>query len=384
LMPRAGSLAMPLILAAAGLSAQPAATPTPSPTPTPTPQGVVVVAAGPEVALALGGLLQVQYDGGDRGDARFSDGNNRFYLRRARVNVSGKFLEQFDFRVEVELSGSLANTSNLRAQLTDGFVTWRRYPFLNVWAGQFKTYFGYEQLYSDSRLLTIERSLVNDRLTLGRQLGAGMSGEFFGKRANYAVGAFNGNVSNNNFNDNGAFLYAGRLAALPWVGVARGEAATWSVGIDGYTSIDANVSPGPEFGFGSQPGQPPDLVFAGKRAGWGFDTQVHSGPFDLWAEYLKTRFRPEDGLPALEVNARGWYVQAAGFLLPARLQLVAKYETFNPNPLKADNDRDTWTFGANYYIKGHNLKLQLDYLRTTLPAPDPVQNKLLARVQASF
>lgn len=378
---------LPLLwLAAASLKAQSTLTPTPPPaaTPTPTPEGVVVVASGPESSLILGGLLQVQYEAGDRGDGRFTDGNNRFYLRRARVNVSGQFLREFDFRVEVELSGSLANTANLRAQLTDGFIVWRHFSFLNLWGGQFKTPYGYEQLYLDPRLLTIERSLVNDRLTVGRQLGAGASGDFLGKRVTYGIGAFNGNTSNNNFNDNGAFLYVGRLAGVPWIGVVNGEAATWSVGVDGYTSLDASVSPGPEFDFNSQPGKPSDAVFAGKRASWGFDSQVHCGPFDIWAEYLKTRFRPKDAVPAPQINARGWYVQAAGFVVPTRLQLVAKYESFNPNPEVAENDRNTWTFGANYYLKGHNLKLQLDYLHTRLPAPDTAQNKLLARVQALF
>lgn len=368
-----------LALAAGRLSAQPSPTPTPAPTPTPTPSGALVVAAGPESLLALGGLLQVQFEAGDRGDSRFSDANDRIYLRRARLNASGRFLEKYDFRLEVELAGTLASTSSLRAQLTDAFVAWRGLPALNIWVGQFKTYYGFEFLSLDPRLFTIERSLVTDRLTVWRQLGAGVGGDLLGKRVAYSVGAFNGNAANNSFNDNDSFLVAGRLSGSPWLGVVQGEVASWSVGVNGYMSEDASVSPGPEFGFAL-----PGAVFSGNRAAWGFDTQLHYGPLDLWAEFLKTQFRPTDGLPAPEVNARGWYVQATGYVLPPRLQLLARYETFNPNPLRPDNDRSTWTFGANYYIRGNNLKLQLDYLRTELPAPDPVQGKLLARVQAMF
>jgi hypothetical protein len=42
----------------------------------------------------------VQAEAGDKGDARFGNDNDRFYLRRARLNATGKFLEEFDFRLE--------------------------------------------------------------------------------------------------------------------------------------------------------------------------------------------------------------------------------------------------------------------------------------------
>lgn len=183
-----------------------------------------------EPTLAIGGLLQVQMDVGDRGDSRFTNDNDRFYLRRARLNATGKFLEEFDFRLELDLAGSLSNSSALRAQMTDGFINWNRYPAANVRAGQFKTPFGFEQLYGDPRLITIERSLVNDRLTASRQLGAQVGGDLLDKRLSYAAGAFNGNSVNNNFNDDDRFFLAGRLAGVPWQGKLAGQPAAWSVG----------------------------------------------------------------------------------------------------------------------------------------------------------
>ncbi|HET9226199.1 MAG TPA: porin, partial [Thermoanaerobaculia bacterium] len=107
--------------------------------------------AGKEATLAIGGLLQVQAEFGDRGDSRFGTDNDRFYLRRARINATGKFLEEFDFRLEGEFAGTLSDTSSLRAQLTDGFINWNRYEEANIRVGQFKTPFGYEQLVSDPR-----------------------------------------------------------------------------------------------------------------------------------------------------------------------------------------------------------------------------------------
>ncbi len=335
---------------------------------------ITVQAAGGEASLTLGGLLQVQFEDGDRGDSRFpATGEDRFYLRRARLNATGAFAEQFDFRLEFDLAGTLGSTNGLRAQMTDGYVNWNRYAFANVRAGQFKTPFGFEQLYADPRLLTIERSLVNDRLTLSRQLGAQVGGELLDKRLSYAVGVFNGNGVNNSANDNSKFLWAGRLAVTPWKG--SGPAA-WSVGGNVFQSEDTSLSL-PDLGFEAG-------LFSGKRHGYGVDSQVEIGPVSFWAEYLRVRFEPTNRRPAASFDSDGWYAQAGVFLVPKKLQAVIKYETFDPSRSIASNEVSTGTAGLNYYIKGNNLKLQLDYMRTDLPGNSDAQNKILLRLQALF
>lgn len=329
-----------------------------------------------EPTLAIGGLLQVQADAGDEGDSRFSNANDRLYLRRARVNATGRFLEELDFRLELDLAGSLSDTSSLRAQLTDGYVTWNRYPAANVRVGQFKSPFGFEQLYSDPRLITIERSLANDRLTLSRQVGLQVGGDLLEKRLSYAAGAFNGNGANNNFNDDDRFLLAGRLAVIPWQGKLRSQSASWSVGGNAYASQDANV-PLPDLGFR-------DGVFSGKRTGAGLDTQLVAGPLELWGEVLRVRFEPDSKVPSGRFDADGWYGQGSYFVLPNRLQIVLKYETFDPNSRQEDDSTDTTTLGGNLYLKGHDLKLMLDYLRVNSQGPVENQNKIIARLQIIF
>lgn len=340
--------------------------------------------AGKEPTLTLGGLLQIQFDAGDRGDSRFTNDNDRFYLRRARLNATGKFLEEFDFRLEMDLAGSLSNTSALRAQMTDGFITWNRYAEANVRVGQFKTPFGFEQLYGDPRLYTIERSLANDRLTLSRQIGAQVAGEFFEKRLTYALGAFNGNAVNNNFNDDDRFLSVGRAAVVPWQGKLGSTSATWSVGGNGYSSKDTNV-PLSDLGVDSTPTSTDrDGIFNGERKGLGVDTQLIAGPLEIWVEYMSVHFEPESRIPRSEFDADGGYVQASYFVLPNRLQAVLKYETFDPNTDRDEDETDTATLGVGYYLKGHDLKLMLNYLRTDAPGPLESQDKVIARLQVIF
>lgn len=340
--------------------------------------------AGKEPTLAIGGLIQAQFDVGDRGDSRFSNDNDRFYLRRARLNATGKFLEEFDFRLEMDLAGSLSNTSALRAQMTDGFITWNRYVEASVRVGQFKTPFGFEQLYGDPRLYAIERSLANDRLTLSRQIGAQVAGEFFEKRLTYALGAFNGNAVNNNFNDDDRFLDVGRLVVVPWQGKLGSTSATWSLGGNGFSSKDTNV-PLADLGVDSTPTTSDrDGIFTGERQGLGVDTQLIAGPLEIWVEYLSVHFEPESRIPRSELDADGGYVQATWFFLPDRFQALLKYETFDPNTEREEDETDTVTVGASYYVKGHDIKLMLNYLRTDAPGPLESQDKVIARLQVIF
>jgi phosphate-selective porin len=337
--------------------------------------------------LEIGGLLQVQADAGDRGDSRFSSGNDRFYLRRARLNASGKLLADIDFRLEMDLAGGLSDTSSLRAQMTDGFILWHRYAAANVRAGQFKTPFGFEQLYGDPRLLTIERSLANDRLTAGRQIGVEVGGGLPAKRLSYAAGAFNGNNVNKNFNDNNRFFLAGRLSAVPWQGRLGGGPASWSAGGNAYSSRDANLSL-PDLGFDSSPAAGEgDGTFTGRRTGWGLDTQLVTERLELWAEYLRVRFAPDSDLPRRPFDADGWYALGSCFVVPHRLQIVLKYETFDPDSQATGDATSTATAGANLYLKGHDVKLMLDYLRVDAPASaggGGGQNKVIARWQIAF
>jgi phosphate-selective porin len=341
--------------------------------------------AGEEPTLAIGVLLQAQADAGDRGDSRFGSDNDRFYLRRARLNATGRFREEFDFRLEIDLAGSLGDTAALRAQVTDGFINWHRLPAANVRVGQFKTPFGFEQLYSDTRLYTLERSLMNDRLTLSRQLGVQVGGELLDERLTYAAGAFNGNGVNNSFNDDDRFLVAGRLAGVPWRGRLRGRPASWGLGGNAYSSTDSDVPQAAELGFDSTPETADrDNVFAGERLGLGVDAQLVAGPFELWAELMRVKWEPDNAGPRTEIESQGWYLQGSLFVVPDRLQLVLKVETFDPRRDAPSDATETALAGASWHLRGHDLKLMLNYMRVDAEGLPADEDKVLARLQVVF
>ena len=106
---------------------------------------------------------------------------------------------------------------------------------------------------------------------------------------------------------------------------------------------------------------------AAEREGYGFDASFHWGPFDLVAEYLSESYegRTVNGIAPTfrDFRAEGYYVQPSFFIVPKKLQVVAKYEHFNPGQVIDDN-LDYITGGLNYYIHGDDIKLVADYIHT--------------------
>ena len=143
--------------------------------------------AGKETRLALGGYSQAQAEFGGTGDARYVGTNDRFYFRRARINLAGNFAEHFEFKIEGEF-GAGANTAGtgLRAQMNDTYLGWNFYPEATVRIGQLKAAFSAELLAAEFKGPLMERSIGAERIGDGRQLGIEIAGEIFAHRAGYS------------------------------------------------------------------------------------------------------------------------------------------------------------------------------------------------------
>ncbi|WP_083270045.1 porin [Lacunisphaera limnophila] len=325
------------------------------------PGALPVTIAGKETKLALGGFLHLNAESGDAPDSRYAGIHERFLVRRARLNLKGSFGSDWSFKLESDFgANTTGTTSAYRAQLTDVYVDWTPNPAAQVRVGQFKTPFGWEQLMPDTQNPFAERPLANDRLTLSRQIGAALSGTLAGGRADYSVGAFNGNGVNNAGNDNNAFLTVARVSAKAWTGKIHEQAATWSVGANAFTTRDTGT-------------------FTGRREGFGLDTQFNAGPAILRAEWLTST---SDPAAAAATEADGWYLTAL-YDLTKTWQFAARYETYDANTATARNETDTLVLGVNHRIRGNDLVLTLNYLagNADLGGND---DRLIARLQVVF
>ncbi|MDQ6860322.1 MAG: porin [Verrucomicrobiota bacterium] len=357
---------------------------------------VPVFAAASELKLTLGGFIQAQYEAGDvfAFEGRFQPANgeikDRFRIRRARINASGDYAEQFEFKLEGEFAQSdvgltvrdpsgvtqASNSTRTAFGGTDLFVNWHRVPEFNVKVGQYKAPFGLEQLTPDTKLFVNERSLVTTALTPERQIGVQVWGKPFASvmpeqkdLLTYYAGIFNGTGRNITVNDNNEFMYVGRVEVQALKSKILNNDASLKFGVNGLTSRDESgttISPAlRETSDGSLAGY--TLTSAGERDAYGIDGTLHVGPFDLVAEYMKERIRPRTvrniAPNFAEFQPDGYYVQGSYFVVPKKLQLVAKWESFDPDQL-ANDDIHSITGGVNYYIKGDDIKLLANYIHT--------------------
>ena len=357
-------------------------------------KSVYAVAAADEFKLTLGGYVQAQFEGGDpfafEGRFASADLKDRFRVRRARITVTGDYTEHFDFKVEGDFSFSDtaltirdangrtlgSNSTRTSFSATDVFINWHTYPELNVKAGQYKAPFGFEQLTPDPSVISIERSLVTDALTPERQIGVQVWGKPFANLwpqekdvLTYYAGIFNGTGRNITVNDNNEFMYVGRLEVLALKTKILNEDANLRVGVNGVFSRDdpgASVSNVVrENSDGSLAAY--SLPTAGERTEYGFDAALHLGRFDLIAEYINDRISPRrinNVAPLFNTfEPNGYYVQGSYFLIPKTLQLVAKWESFDPDQFN-DDDLHSITGGVNYFIHGNNIRLAANYIHT--------------------
>ena len=127
---------------------------------------VFVVPRASEFKLVLGGYIQMNLEDGavSAFEGRFGQTalKDRFRLRRARINLTGDFAENFDFKVEGEFENSDGTSPSNRTDFsgTDIYVNYHQFPEANVKVGQWKAPFGLEQLTPDPTLIIIERSFL--------------------------------------------------------------------------------------------------------------------------------------------------------------------------------------------------------------------------------
>jgi phosphate-selective porin OprO and OprP len=371
---------------------------------------IYVQQRGPELKLVLGGFIQINLEDSDafafNGNFGQSAIKDRFRLRRARVNLTGDFAEQFDFKVEGDF-GQNDGTNNNRTAFsgTDIWLNWHQFPGAQIKIGQYKAPFGLEQLTPDTALYTIERTLPTGAITPDRQIGVELWGKPFTSiwpeqkdLLTYYAGIFNGNGRNVTINDNNNFMYVGRLELLPFKGKIFGQDSSLKLGADVLNSRDdkgTNISQSGNLLVNSDGSLSPfTLPGADERTAWSVDGWLKVGPFDLIGEYFqeKVNGRTVNGVPPgfADFTTNGFYVTGGYFLIPKKLQAVVQWQDLNPGQ-KGNDGIHSILGGLNYYIHGDDLKLMVNYIHTwsdfRQANPESGQDEFdqfLARVQVMF
>lgn len=303
--------------------------------------------------LQISGLLQFRYQGFQQTSV-----NNAFDLHRARLIVQGNVTDSWSYYTQTELGGA-------GVKLIDAYTAYKFADYLKLSAGQFKIPFSLESLTPDAQLEFIDRSQVVEALAgrskdvignqQGRDIGVQISGSFVKVNDlylfDYTLGVFNGAgydvaTDNNNHKD-----FGGRLAIHPIKNL--------DFGADLYKGK----------------GIPTGATASQTRDRYGFDGRYVLGALSLNAEYD----HGTDGT----VKKDGWFAQAGYYIIP-QIQIVARYDTFDPNKvIKTDR--------ANIYMGGLNFtfnkftKLAVDYLDRREETATQIKNNIFeAQLQIAF
>lgn len=337
--------------------------------------------------IDLGGRLHVQYrsEGKDTGPATAHAANQTgFLVKRMTLEVKAQLTDAGYMVIEPEFAGSTGWN-----KLNDAFIAFPAVGPVNVYVGQKKVPFSWEELTSSKNLSFIDSGYAS-QVGVGRQLGAEV--EYFGAEKTFAVnaGLYNGNVDTGSFgalqmkkqrlysnsnvsgNDNGGGnMLAARLELHPFGYLAKGyenfsgETKT-AFGVSYYTSDDKSVASA------SNTGTATDTWITGSNA-LGLDAIYRSGGFEVSGEYANRTFKYAGGATLASSTEQSVSQTAlqigASYLLNDKTALAVRYDNFDNGaaqgfaggPVKAKTDAAI-TVGASYYLKKHNLKLQANYV----------------------
>lgn len=296
------------------------------------------VTAGKNISLS--GYTQVRYQNLEEAGKR-----SGFDIRRARLDAKGIVSPYFGYRLQTDFAGT---STGAFAKLLDAYAEVKLCDYFNLTIGQQKVALSYENQVSDNKSESIDRSQVVEALVArgkdvignhnGRDIGIQANGSLFKLTddrflAEYYVGFFNGNGINVSADNNQSKDVAVRLVFHPVSGLDLGGSY-----YDGVGNYLVNSS---------------DKAARNKgRTRWGGELGYEWNGFTLHSEYLEGK----DNV----ITRNGYYVQAAYYFLPQKFQVIAKYDSFDPNKDKADDVSTLYTLGVNYLFHS-NAKLQVAY-----------------------
>lgn len=337
--------------------------------------GITFIAADSSFSVKLNSRIQNLYVGEkDLNTNRYED---RVLVRRARLKLEGfAFNPNLEYKLQLGLSnddvaGATSANSNTANIVMDALVKWNFAPGYSLQFGQAKLPGNREMIISSQKLQFVDRSLLNARYSVDRDMGIQLHHESaIGKavfRQQVAVSMGEGeNITQDN---EGGYSYTGRLEFLPLgefekdgdlfgADLKREPSPKLSVGLGYDFNDDASRERGHTGGF---LGQTRDIktIFA--------DLMFKFRGFSAMAEYAD---RKTDGSPVVTAAADGSIEDAfftgtgfniqAGYVFKNNFEVAGRYTTINPHTMIQQPENNQFTLGLSKYLMEHTVKIQSD------------------------
>ncbi len=325
-------------------------------------------------------------------DTKTNDFDDRFLTRRFRLKFDGFAISNdLVYKVELALSNrdqrsghnpEFGETANI---ILDAALKWNFANNWSLWFGQTKLPGNRERVISSQNLQFVDRSLVNSRYNLDRDLGIQLHrksrvGNGIIKQA-FSISMGEGrNVITRN--PGGGHQITGRIEFLP-LGefTSKGD----------YSSSDLKREASPKLSIGVTGDLNRNAVrqrgnlgsFNIDASGEYITTDIRTFISDLMFKYKgyslmsEYVFRNVDDNLSLFGVGEGFVVQG-GYLFPRDWEIAMRYTNINGFANSLFLDVEEYTVGFSRYIKGHNLKAQTDLSLQQSPGTSDI---LIYRIQ---
>jgi len=303
-----------------------------------------------------------------------------FDIRRLRLIWNGNAFTPW-FQYYIQASADQNGNFILRDAYFDAAYNKQIFPR----AGQNKVPFNREELNSSSELQLVERSIVNNQFSYGRDRGVGLYG-LLGNLVTYGAGVYNGDGRNGTSVDSN-LLYAGRIQFNVCCG--KQEYANSQFPLKGDYKIEPNFGEDyPLLAIGASIATIPGLNIDRKTPDSDIDERytelgLTSGDvtsvtadinfkykiFSVEGEYDGRWIDPDQTGFAGRIYDQGFRIQGGIFLIPKTIEVAGRWAYIdfdNVGTLNPEEDPTTtmWelTPGLNYYMShDHRWKIQFSY-----------------------
>ena len=340
--------------------------------------GVTVVAADESFSMKFNARVQSLFIT-EVPEMDFSEVETNWLIRRSRLKFSGfAYNPKLQYKIELGLSnrdhgGETPETNNTSNLILDAFIKWKVVDNFEIWVGQTKLPGNRERVISSQKLQFVDRSLVNSRFNIDRDMGIQFRNKHMlgGMVFKEAVAISQGEGRNRTVGNQGGLEYTGRVEFLPmgeftrkgdYVSSDLEREATPKLAI-GLT-FDHNANAARERGnlgsyvadtaYNSLQTVLADFMF--KYNGW-----VVAGEYAN-KKALGERLVAGDEFISNYYTGSGVNVQL-GYLFKNNVEPAFRYTEITPESAGLSSDRDLqkmYTFGLSKYVVGHSLKVQTD------------------------
>ncbi len=320
------------------------------------------------------------WDEGD--DGGLVNPEQNFLVRRARLKFDGfAFSPKLKYKMELglsnrDISGGSEFTRNTPRYILDAVVMWNFYENFELWVGQTKLPGNIERVISSGNLQQVDRSLVNSRFNIDRDMGIQLRHHFtLGKkfliREKFALSQGEGrNITEGNL---GGHQYTARLEFLPFGKFkSKGE----------YSGSDLKREETPKLMVAVNYDTNKNAVKTRSNLGSFmlndvglFETDINTFFFDGMFKYSGFSFMWEyanrDAEDPIAKNSDGsetgdvvWVGNGlnlqTGYLFKSNWEVSGRYTNINLDDLVGRNPETQYTLGLSKFLAGHKLKVQTD------------------------